>query len=37
MKVIIRLLLTVLISVLSLQVNAQTAGDRLFAQGKNYN
>lgn len=34
MKVIIRLLLTVLISVLSLQVNAQTAGDRLFAQGQ---
>lgn len=34
MKVIIRFLLTVLISVLSLQVNAQTAGDRLFAQGQ---
>ena len=34
MSTIAKLLLTVVIAVLSLQANAQTAGDRLFAQGQ---
>lgn len=34
MSTIAKLLLTVVIAVLSIQANAQTAGDRLFAQGQ---